>query len=134
MKPQANFSRKKMTNNKQSIRPIIANISSIENKSQEERFQNEVLRPIIKLQHDLIVVFFENHMLQKKLIFSDLNAVKKSELIVSVFSKDSQFKVELRGLIIGLFTVEEFAIYQNMSSEINKRIYTMIKERLLSTI
>jgi len=123
-----------MTNDKQSIRPIIANISSIENKSQEERFQNEVLRPIIKLQHDLIVVFFENHTLQKKLIFSDLNAVKKSELIVSVFSKDSQFKVELRGLIIGLFTVEEFIIYQNMSSEINKRIYTMIKERLLSTI
>ena len=123
-----------MNNDKQSIRPIIKNISNIENKSQQERFQNEVLRPIIKLQHDLIVVFFENHTLQKKLIFSDLNAVKKSELIVSVFNKDSQFKIELRGLIIGLFTVEEFTIYQNMSSEINKRIYTMIKERLLSTI
>jgi hypothetical protein len=123
-----------MTNDKQSIRPIITNISSIDNKSQEERFQNEVLRPILKQQHDLLVAFFENHTLQKKLIFSDLNAVKKSELIVSVFSKDSQFKVELRGLIIGHFTVEEFTIYQNMSSEINKRIYTMIKERLLSTI
>ena len=123
-----------MNNDKQSIRPIIKNISNIENKSQQERFQNEVLRPIIKLQHDLIVVFFENHTLQKKLIFSDLNAVKKSELIVSVFNKDSQFKIELRGLIIGLFTIEEFTIYQNMSSEINKRIYTMIKERLLSTI
>jgi len=123
-----------MTNHKHSIRPTIENISNIENKSQEERFQNEVLRPIIKLQHDLIVVFFENHTLHKKLIFSDLSALKKSDLIVSIFNKDSQFKIELRGLIIGHFTVEEFTIYQNMSSEINKRIYTMIKERLLSTI
>ncbi len=123
-----------MNNNKQSIRPIIANISNIENKSQEERFQNGVVRPIIKLQHDLIVVFFENHTLQKKLNFSDLSTFKKSELIVSIFNKDSQFKIELRGLIIGHFTVEEFTIYQNMSSEISKRIYAMIKERLLSTI
>ncbi len=123
-----------MTNHKHSIRPTIENISNIENKSQEERFQNEVLRPIIKLQHDLIVVFFENHTLHKKLNFSDLSALKKSDLIVSIFNKDSQFKIELRGLIIGHFTVEEFTIYQNMSSEINKRIYTMIKERLLSTI
>ncbi len=123
-----------MTNHKQSIRPIIENISNIENKSQEERFQNDVLRPIIKLQHDLIVVFFENHTLHKKLNFYDLSALKKSDLIVSIFNKDSQFKIEFRGLIIGHFTVSEFAIYQNMSSEINKRIYTMIKERLLSLI
>ena len=44
-----------MTNTKQSIRPIIHTIGSQENASKEEQFQNEVLRPIIKMQHDLIM-------------------------------------------------------------------------------
>jgi hypothetical protein len=123
-----------MTNDKVSIRPIIANISSIENKSKEEQFQNVVLRPIIKMQHNLLVLFFEHHTLKKKVLFAELSDVKKEALIAEIFKNDSQFKIELRGLIIGHFTVEEFTIYQNMPSEINKRIYTMIKERLLSTI
>lgn len=123
-----------MTNDKLSIRPTIKNINSIENKSLEERFQNEVLRPIIKLQHDLLLLFFQQHTLKKKVSFADLSDLKKKALIAEIFKNDSQFKIELRGLIIGHFTTEEFLSYLEIRADSNKRIVSMIEERLLSTI
>lgn len=123
-----------MLNDKISIRPHIKSISKTENQSPEENFQNKVLRPILKLQHDLLVLFFESHTLKKKICFTDLSTLKKKALIDDIFKKDSQFKIELRGLIMGHFTTEEYKTYQKMTAEVNKRIMSMAKERLLSTI
>ena len=123
-----------MMNDKQSIRPIIKNISNTVNQSQEERFQNKVLRPILKLQHELLLLFFESHTLKKKVVFAELSILKKKALIDEIFKKDSQFKIELRGLIIGHFAIDEYLEYQKMTAEINKRIMSMANERLISTI
>lgn len=121
-----------MTNNKVSIRPLIKNIGTIENKSEEEKFQNDTLRPILKLQHELLIAFFENYVRRKKIDFDKLNHVKMLELISNIFKNDNLFKTELRGLIIGHFTLSEYKLYQTISVDANKRIFTMIKERLLS--
>lgn len=122
-----------MSDNKVSIRPKIIGLS-VENTTTEETFQQLTLRPIIKLQHDLVVAFFDNHLLENKINFKTLNAIEKSALIDRIFKTNTRFKTELRGLIIGLFTVEEYQLYQTMAKDINKRITTIVKERLLSTI
>lgn len=121
-------------NDKKSIRPQIKGISTLKHQRQEEVFQNEVLRPILKLQHDLLLLFFESHTLKKKLVFTNLSTLKKKALLDEIFKKDSQFKIELRGLIIGHFTTEEYLDYQKMTTELNKRILSMAKERVLSTM
>lgn len=121
-----------MTDAKQSIRPVIKNIGIGENKSAEENFQNTVLRPIIKLQHELLIAFFSNYIQKRKVDIKGLNTQEKSQLISSVFKSDTKFKTEVRGLIIGHFTVNEYASYEIMTNDLNKRILTMIKERLLS--
>lgn len=121
-----------MIGDKVSIRPIIKNIDHIEDKTPEEKFQNVTLRPIIKLQHDFLVAFFQNYTKKKKVDFAGLNTPKKKELISNVFKNDVQFKTELRGLIIGHFTIEEYTIYQDIKASANKRMMAMIKERLLS--
>lgn len=123
-----------MTSTKKSIRPVIHTIGSQENASPEERFQNETLRPIIKMQHGLIVAYFKNYRVRTKLEFDRFSGVKKKETISNVFSKDNQFKTELRGMIIGQLTVEEYHIYLGMSSTLNKRIGNMLQERLISSI
>jgi hypothetical protein len=123
-----------MTNTKKSIRPIISTIGSQENASTEERFQNETLRPIIKMQHRLVVAYFKNYLLRTKLEFDQLSDFKKKEAISKAFSKDMQFKTELRGMIIGQLTVEEYQIYFSMSATLNKRIGNMLQERIISTI
>ncbi len=121
-----------MIDNKLSIRPVIIHIGTVENKTQEEGFQNTTLRPILKLQHELLIAFFENYVKRKKIDFQGLSSEKKNDLLSKIFKNDNIFKTELRGMIIGQFTVSEFASYQKISSDANKRILTMAKERLLS--
>ena len=123
-----------MTNTKKSIRPEIPAIGSQENASPEERFQNETLRPIIKMQHRLILAYFKNYLVRTKLEFDQFSEFKKKEAISKAFSKDMQFKTELRGMIIGHLTTEEYQIYLGMSATLNKRIGNMLQERLISTI
>ena len=48
------------------IRPIIQGLGSKVPNSTEEKFQNETLRPIIKMQHDLLVKYFRSYLLNKK--------------------------------------------------------------------
>jgi hypothetical protein len=121
-----------MIDTKISIRPVIKNIGTNENKNEAESFQNTTLRPILKLQHELLIVFFENYIKRKKIDFQGLSSVKKDALVSTIFKNDTMFKTELRGMIVGHFTVSEFAVYQTISSDANKRIFTMVKERLLS--
>ncbi len=123
-----------MTDSKISIRPEIKNIGTTENKSQEERFQNLTLRPIIKLQHELLIAFFQNYLKRKRIDFEGLSTMKRNELVSNIFKNDTMFKTELRGLIIGHFTLDEFVTYQDMAADTNKRILAMIKERLLSVL
>lgn len=119
---------------KVSIRPKIEFVGPSENISQEENFQNLTLRPIIKLQHDLLVAFMQNHLRRTKVDLTELTSFQKVQLISNIFRNDFRFKVELRGLIIGHFTLNEYNEYQDMAPEINKRMLAMIKERLLSVI
>lgn len=56
------------------------------------------------------------------------------EFIEPTFSKDSQFRNEIKGIVIGHSTLEEFAIYKNFIKESNKRILAMIKERIFSML
>ena len=48
--------------NLKEIRPEIPQAKIHDNMSVEERFQNETLRPIIKLQNDLLIELFKNYV------------------------------------------------------------------------
>jgi len=120
--------------NRKDIRPVIKGINSILNKSLEEDFQNKTLRPIIKMQHDLLVAYFKAYLIVKKCKFESLSKEQQGNYITTAFKKDSAFKLELRGLIIGHFTTDEFAIYSKHKSDFNKRILAMIQQRIISVI
>ena len=123
-----------MIDNKKHIRPTIGNIATLDYTSDEEKFQNTTLRPIIKMQHDLLVAFFNHYVASKKIAFAQLDGIKKKETLEGIFKTDHQFKTEIRGLIIGQFTVEEFDEYAANTTAFNKRIIAIIKQRLLSIL
>ncbi|EPR66012.1 hypothetical protein ADICYQ_4956 [Cyclobacterium qasimii M12-11B] len=100
--------------------------------SKEESFQNSVIRPVIKMLHDLLAVHFKHYMATKKLEFSQLSEKEKTNFIESSFNKDMAFRSEIRGLVIGHFSTEEFLLYATMQRGINKRINTILKERISS--
>ena len=102
--------------------------------SEEEVFQNATLRPILKLQNDLIVLVFQNYVNQIKLPFKDFTVEKKMSSIATIISKDIQLQNTLKGIVIGLFTTEEYHYYSKTISNSNKRIKAMLIERLQSQL
>ena len=44
--------------------------------------------------------------------------------------KDQKFRNALKGMIIGQFTVEEYNIYTQNSSQLNKRMMSLVITRL----
>jgi len=120
--------------NLKSIRPEILSTTINDNMSNDERFQNLVLRPIIKLQNDLLIEVFKNYIAKHKSVFYDLLLEKRMDYIENAIQKDMKLRNSMKGMIIGHFTVEEYGIYIESSSALNKRMMNMVKERLLSNI
>lgn len=102
--------------------------------SSDEVFQNQTLRPILKLQNDLFLAVFENQISKHKNDFYKLSVEKKLHYIENVIQKDIKFRNSLKGMIIGLFTIDEYATYITNSSSLNKRMMNMLIERLKSQV
>lgn len=114
-------------------RPILKNIV-LDKTSELEKFQNETLRPIIKMQHAIIILFFRNCLQNRKIKKDELQEINFIDIIDNFFTKDNKFRNQLIGVIIGQFTKQEFKFYINFSSEINKRILQITIQRLKNSI
>lgn len=112
------------------IRPEIKKTHKFANMSPDERFQNETLRPILKLQNPLLLVVFHNYIEKRKGVFYALSIEKKLAYIENSLVKDQKFRNSVKGMVIGQFTIEEYTTYSSNSSALNKRMMNMVIERL----
>ena len=103
-----------------------------EDSSAEERFQNQTLRPILKVQNELLLEVFINYAKIQKGVFFELSISKKQLYIENALQKDVKFSNSLKGMIIGLFTIAEYKEYSLNTSNINKRIANLLMERFKS--
>tara|TARA_R110002049_G_scaffold188124_9_gene356428 strand:+ start:401 stop:817 length:417 start_codon:yes stop_codon:yes gene_type:complete len=117
-----------------SIRPEIPTATINDLMSADERFQNLVLRPVIKLQNNLLIEVFRNYVAKHKMVFYGLSLEKRTDYIENAVQRDMKFRNSLKGMIMGQFTVEEYLLYIENSSALNKRMMNIVKERLLSNI
>ncbi|CAM1345135.1 glyoxalase [Tenacibaculum amylolyticum] len=115
-----------MSKSKISIRPNLNLTSS----SKEEQFQNEVLRPILKLQNDIIGLVFFRFLEKQKLVVQVADKAMFETKINETIKKNIVLRNQLLGLIIGQFTSDEFLIYKEKETEFNKRILNMIGKRI----
>ena len=111
-------------------RPDIPTSKINDQMGSEEYFQNAVLRPILKLQNDLFISVFKNYIKKHKNVFYDLSLEKKQRYIEHAIQKDIKFRNSLKGMIIGMFTVEEYETYTINSSALNKRMMNLLIVRL----
>ncbi|WP_281638388.1 glyoxalase [Flavobacterium marginilacus] len=102
--------------------------------SSEELFQNEVIRPILKLQNDLFIASFLNYISKYKRDFYAKSVESKLAVIENAIQKDIKFRNALKGMVIALFTTDEYALYIQNSSSLNKRMMNLLIERLKSQV
>ena len=111
------------------IRPVL-NLKKSSQITDEESFQNVTLRPIIKLQSPVLIETYRNYIIKHKNVFYELSNEKKLDYIENSINKNQKFRNLLKGMIIGLFTIEEYHIYKKNSSSLNKRMMNIILKRL----
>ncbi|MFT6216620.1 MAG: hypothetical protein ACJAS3_003033 [Roseivirga sp.] len=119
--------------NRLDLRPIIKT-KEFENSTDEEKFQTLTLRPILKLQNELILGLFKNHIVESKHAFYALSAENKALFIENSLQKNIVLKNKLLGVALGMLTIEELTVYNNNISLYNKRIASLLIERIRSQI
>ena len=115
-------------------RPIVNVDNKPEIHLENELFQNEVLRPILKMQHEITLKLFSNHIDNLGIVWKDLKKSKKNQCVENQLSKNIQFKNLVIGVVAGQFNELEMDKYLLNSREYNKRILQMTIQRIVSTI
>ena len=116
------------------VRPILPESLVEGNLKEEELFQNMVLRPVIKMQHDILILRVQSYFLSKKVVFHMMDKKKRINAIESAFQNDNPFKKEIQGMILGQLTIEEFKTYLKSERSMNKRIIQMVRNRMFDSI
>lgn len=102
--------------------------------SADELFQNQTIRPILKLQNDLFIAVFINYVNKNKADFYSYTVEKKLQTIENSIQKDIKFRNSLKGIVMALFTTEEYNTYIQNSSSLNKRMMNLLIDRLKNQV
>jgi len=112
-------------------RPTL-DLESTAEQTTEEQFQNTTLRPILKLQHELLIARFSNDPLTMKAKLKAMQLQASQQYITDRIKKDSKLQRELLGMVTGLFTLSEYEQYWPLRAELNRRLLTMLSKRIMS--
>lgn len=115
-----------MDEKKVSIRPVLNLSSEINN----EDFQNKTLRPILKLQNDILLQVFIRFCENQKIAIFKIKNEELYDFIHIILMKNTVLRNQLLGIVMGQFTRNEYVAYSENSLEFNKRIMTMICQRI----
>ena len=99
-----------------------------------EQFQNKTIRPILKYQHTILIVFFNANVHVQYIVSANYSLLKKQNQLKLFASKQLAFRAQLLGIVTGLFTDDEFEFYLSEKVNLDKRIANMILERFYSTL
>lgn len=103
--------------------------------SPAESFQNQTLRPILKLQNDLLLSLFRHYLVKRKQLGPDARFARMSQTeqigyIDHTIRTDLKFRNLLVGTIIGQFTTDEWAHFFTDESELTRRLGNMLTQRI----
>jgi hypothetical protein len=124
-----------MNNRSQLLKGIRPTIEIDNSKSTDlELFQSVSLRPILKLQNEVILSLINNFLAEHKVVVKNLTPNKKIERLHDIFKNNIQQKQLMLGVVIGHFTNDEIVFYNANKKETTKRIITMLLERVCSQL
>lgn len=103
-------------------------------QTEAEDFQNRVLRPLIKMQSDLLIAHVNSKLESLSVHFSTLTKDEQTHYLTQLFMKDIAFKREVIGMILGHLTLEEYRTYTSLTKELNRRIIQIVLQRALNIL
>ena len=96
-------------------------------------FQQQVLRPLLKLQHAALLATVADFALDYRLPLGSAEDVLRSA-ITELLTRNVRLRATLTGLVCGLFTQEELAFYRQHRRELNRRLLDLAEQRVLNSL
>jgi hypothetical protein len=125
----------KRDNQLKEIRPLLSHLENDKEKTVEEKFQNTVLRPTLKFQHDILMAFITEQVIKKFKI--DIIKIHSNDLVLKVkneLTNNQTLRNQVFGVVVGLFTIDEYHEYLKNETEYRRRIMAMVLERYMSSV
>ena len=116
------------------VRPKLPDALTEGELKEEELFQNMVLRPVIKMQHDVLILRVKSYFVSKRVMFNVMDKQKRTLAIEQAFLGDNAFKKEIQGMILGQLDTTEYQRYLQNERTMNKRIIQMVRNRMLDSV
>ena len=115
------------------LRPPIDTEPTAENSP--ESFQNQTLRPVLKLHNDLLVRLFQQYLVKRKQggpdgRFARITRPEQVAYIDHTICTDQKFRNLLVGCVVGHFTAAELTAFLADESELTRRLVNLIIDRL----
>lgn len=114
------------------VRPLIPTEPTA--VSPAEQFQNQTIRPILKLLDDSIQTLWQHHWPKRKTPFDRFNRQEKMAHIERAVREDTRLRLTLVGMVLGHFTPDEWAQFTADEAEITRRIGSLVTQRLQSQV
>lgn len=99
--------------------------------TEAEDFQNRILRPLIKMQSDLLMAHLKAKLVLLRTDLTVLNKDQQIDTLTQLYTQDQAFRREVIGMVIGHLTLEEFYRYVQHSKELNRRITQIVLQRAI---
>ena len=93
-------------------------------------FQHQVLRPLLKLQHEVLAALLEDVALDYRLPLPTANPAEASRQRAALLARNARLRATLVGAVVGLLTTDELAFYRPHRPELNRRLLEMLAVRL----
>ena len=116
------------------VRPKLPDSLTEGKLKEEELFQNMVLRPVIKMQHDVLILRVKSYFSSKRVMFNVMDKKKRTLAIEKAFLGDNAFKKEIQGMVLGQLDTTEYQRYLKYERTMNKRIIQMVRNRMLDSV
>ena len=96
-------------------------------------FQHQVLRPLLKLQHALLLATVSDfaHEYHLPLLGSDAEI---GPVLEELIARNTRLRATLTGLVVGLLTEAEMAFYRQHRPELNRRLLDLAQQRVRSSL
>ncbi len=94
-----------------------------------EQFQNETLRPILKLLNPTILTLVSARLARYGVGFASMDRAGQRDRLRNLMKEDERLKHTLFGAIVGHLTEDELDVYQSHRDEVRRRTVPMLLAR-----
>jgi catechol 2,3-dioxygenase-like lactoylglutathione lyase family enzyme len=94
-----------------------------------ERFQNETLRPILKLLNPTILRLVAARLARYGVGFADMDRSDQRDRLRNLIKEDGRLKQTLLGMVVGHLTEDELDTYLDHKDEVRRRTVPMLLAR-----